>query len=610
MFRKIVSNLPFSPALIGQLGFYARRLRKEEATRKLGLIVTVLALIVQSFAVFIPPEAANASSSADFVRGGVTSVSNFLSYYDRNYNHIKDIYNSLHITRAEIAAAKYTVIGESSRYNWSLTSLYSAAQGQRSWRYGGGPNDIVYYRPMRLTQEGGDHHPVFASTSKAQGWFAIKIDCGNLITENPPHAPAASCSNLTVVALSETRFRFTGKASPQYGATISGYTYVVYNSAGSFVSKIDNSSSETTNSVLYTQSKPDTYRVSLIVHTSVGDIKSDTNCQAKFTVALVPAAECLAVGANIVDRNIVNLTGSSMTHNGATVSKYIFVIKDDKGSVVKTVAVTSTEQMVSAPSFTLPEGAYTVELVVTTSIGIVRDGKDCIKQFVISPPGVCTYNPSLPVDSPGCQPCPDNPEIWIKDDRCSADIIDSKTATNITQGAVSASKKIAKTNDRISYTVTVENRGYAAQDVTIKENLADVLQYANLIDTGGGTFDKKTNILEWPLARIGAKSTQSRTFVVQVLPTIPLTNTGTSDQSSYDCVMTNTFGNSIDVVVNCAPIKKIVERTVGELPHTGPGENMIFAGSLFAVVSYFYARSRQLGKEVRLIRRNVSTGTI
>ena len=54
MFRKIVSNLPFSPALVGQLGFYAKRLKKEETTRRLGLIFIALALVVQSLAVFQP----------------------------------------------------------------------------------------------------------------------------------------------------------------------------------------------------------------------------------------------------------------------------------------------------------------------------------------------------------------------------------------------------------------------------------------------------------------------------------------------------------------------------------------------------------------------------
>ena len=38
MFKKIVSQLSFSPALVGQLGFYARRLRKEQFTRRLGMV--------------------------------------------------------------------------------------------------------------------------------------------------------------------------------------------------------------------------------------------------------------------------------------------------------------------------------------------------------------------------------------------------------------------------------------------------------------------------------------------------------------------------------------------------------------------------------------------
>ena len=102
MFRKIVSNLAFSPALVGQLAFYAKRLKKEEATRRVGLIFTALALIVQSFAVFSPPESANASSPSNFIPGGVTSLSGYLSNYDANTNNIKDLFTVLGITRSDI----------------------------------------------------------------------------------------------------------------------------------------------------------------------------------------------------------------------------------------------------------------------------------------------------------------------------------------------------------------------------------------------------------------------------------------------------------------------------------------------------------------------------
>ncbi|QWQ32420.1 hypothetical protein KOY48_00885 [Candidatus Minimicrobia naudis] len=75
MFKKIMSRLPYSPSMIHSLGFYAKRLRKEEATRKIGLILTALVLIVQSFTVFSPPESANAADSSDFIYGGISSGS-------------------------------------------------------------------------------------------------------------------------------------------------------------------------------------------------------------------------------------------------------------------------------------------------------------------------------------------------------------------------------------------------------------------------------------------------------------------------------------------------------------------------------------------------------
>lgn len=62
MFRKLVSSLPFSPALVGQLGFYARRLGREQAARRLGLIFTVLAIVVQILVLVNPPEPTYAST--------------------------------------------------------------------------------------------------------------------------------------------------------------------------------------------------------------------------------------------------------------------------------------------------------------------------------------------------------------------------------------------------------------------------------------------------------------------------------------------------------------------------------------------------------------------
>jgi len=605
MFRKIVSNLPFSPALVGQLGFYAKRLRKEEATRKLGLIITALALVVQSFAVFNPPEAANASSSADFVKGGVSSVEEFLRYYDRD-SKIKAIFDSLGIKRSEIANAKRTVIGEQSRYNWSMTSLYSHAQGQRSWDYGGGN---AFYRPMRLTQQGGDRHAVFASTSKSMGWFAIKIDCGNLITETPPNPPkpVAACQNLAVTRLSPTRFKFFAKATTKDGAKVKAYVYTVRNDG--VVDKITKNSSDRTNTVTYNRGKAGTYYVYLTVKTSEGD-KTDKNCRGKFTVSEKPFAECKSLQASIQDRTIVALTGSASKQNGARIKSYTFAVRDTSGKVVKKVTVASTKLTTNAPSFSLTPGTYTANVNIDTSEGVKKDSTDCVKKFEIVAIENCPFNPALELNSPDCQPCPENPEVWIKDENCSAVLINTKTATNTSQGSIDATTRKANAGDKIRYTVTVTNNGLISENVTIQESLKDVLEYANLADDGAGTFDKDAQTLTWASTKVDAGTTQSRTFVVQVMQKIPLVNTGVSDEASYDCTMVNTFGNAVEIDMNC-PIEKVtVEQAVTELPTTGPGENMIFAGVLLSIVAYFYARSRQLGKEVRLIRKHAHAGTL
>src|ERR1700730_15163625 len=108
MFRKIVSNLAFRPALVGQLGFYAKRLRKEEATRRIGLIFTALASVIQGFAVFTPPESANAATGNDIIYGGFRDKNELLSIYDRNkdsagHGDIQQIYSAFGISRQDIA---------------------------------------------------------------------------------------------------------------------------------------------------------------------------------------------------------------------------------------------------------------------------------------------------------------------------------------------------------------------------------------------------------------------------------------------------------------------------------------------------------------------------
>ena len=191
-----------------------------------------------------------------------------------------------------------------------------------------------------------------------------------------------------------------------------------------------------------------------------------------------------------------------------------------------------------------------------------------------------------------------------------AEITLSKEAVNISQGNVDAAKTIAQVNDRIKFTLTVKNTGGSAETVELKDYVGDTLEYAKLVDKGGGTYDEDKRLLSWPDISVAPGTTDTRIFAVQILSSIPAMPTGQSDPSSYNCVIENVFGeDSVSIPVSCAP-PKVVEEIVTELPTTGPTENMIFGSLLLAIVSYFFFRSKQLGKEVRLIRRNLHAGNI
>ena len=462
MFKKIVSNLPFSPALVGQLGFYAKRLRKEEMTRRLGLIFVALALIVQSIAVFQPPESANASNQSDMVNGGLgNSLNNFLSPYDSNTKHIKDVMNYAGITRDEIAAAKLTTFKVNKKLSWGFVSKFSYAQGEREHEINdknGKQVTTIYSRPLALWNGADVSVKAWVGHSEKMGWFAIMQACGNLVTDSVP--------------------------------------------------------------TIQKPEKPAECKPGIPV--------GDARCVDK-------PKECKP-GIPVGDSRCVD--------------------KPEKPDVPK-----------------------------------------------------CTLNSNLLASDENCKPCPGQETLWIDSPSCIPNIIKSKTAVNASQGFIPASSVVAKANDQISYTVTIENTGLDTANTKVEDNIADVLEYSTLIENGGGTLNTTTGILSWPDINLKPKSKQTRTFVVKLPSVIPATAKGASEGTSYDCNMINTFGNSISIKVDC-PGPKVIEQVVTQLPVTGPTENMTFIGIVAAVATYFYARSRQVKKEVKLIRRDASSGTI
>lgn len=578
MFRKLVSNLAFSPALVGQLGFYAKRLRKEEATRRMGLIFTALALVVQSFAVFQPPEAANASNPSNFIQGGVSSLAEYIKHYDQNTNNIKDLLTILGITRTDLSNARATTVNSKDVYSWGLTSHFSYAQGERTYtiKTANGGTRTFYYRPLSLwdslpyTIKNGSTYKAWEGTTKSGMYFSVSENCGNLMLKIVPPAPKCPTGQTGT---------YPNCTTPPPMCKIPGKEQYL--------------ASDTKNCVV----------------TKMCTIPGKTQFPATDTAHCVPDAVAKCDMLKITKLvNTYQMDATASTQYGAKITGYVYTIKKD-GKVVKTQTVISSASTNTYRYTTTAQGAYSVILTVKTSLGDKTD-TNCAKTFNIPAPAMCPQNPSLRKDSPECQPCPGDTTLWIKDENCAASVMYTKSAKNITQGNVDAITTTAKAGDKIVYTLKMSNSGKADSTVTPTEKLADIAEYAQVIDLGSGTYDAESKTLTWPALTLKAGETQTRMFTVKLADVIPAIATGSSDKTSYDCRMDNTFGNIVSINVDCPVQKQVVEQTVSELPHTGPRENIIFASIFFAIVAYFYARSRQVKKEIRLIRRDLNAGTI
>jgi len=519
MFKKIVSQLSFSPALVGQLSFYAKRLKKEQTTRRLGLVFVALALVVQSLVVFQPPESANASNNNDFVPGGLglgsaRSFNNFLAPYDQNSRNLKDIFNYVGITREEITATTFGqfTVGNKISYGFetragSTTIPITNASGAQV--------TTIYGRPLTVMGNSpNDTAWAYIGHSNKIGWFAILQACGNLITDiyppapPPPPAPANIVSSKTAVNVTQGNIDAT-KVTAKVNNRIT-FKLTMSNTGGTAkeVQLVDNLS--------------DTLKFSKLVDNGGGTYNAAANTLSWPNVNLGPGA-----------------------------------------SVTKTFSVQMNPSLETTKTECKLNNIFTDKLV------------------------------TIPV---GCTLPPPN-------------VVLSKKATNVSQGNIDATTVVAKESDRITFTLTAENKGGSPKDVKFADMIGDTLEYSKLVENGGGTYNETTRTLSWPTISLKAKAKEIRTFTVQILSTIPATPQGQSDPSSYDCKIENVFGTDVIINVTC-PTPKIIEQVVPELPHTGPRENMIFAGIVLAVVVFFYYRSKQLGTEVRLIRRDLNGGSI
>lgn len=625
MFNKLLSNLPFNPSLIDQVSFYSKRLRKESGIRRIGFVFIALTLLVQIFAVVSPTEASNQCSSNDVVRCGFRTREEAVQRCNENTQGFRTIIEYYGMSCGSLASAGTRTIST----NEQGDQLFSMGRNpyQKRGEYATNIPGAGTYFLRHLSSWGVFNTKVLDMRTPDGQPFMIMYDCGNIVIRggyNPPARPEPP-AKLQLAKVNKP----TGVVKP---GDIIDYTLIFANKGGNaaFFSvndqlpdQLEYVSSEYNNWVFerkgnalkwynntppyYTFGNTDVFGTPGIIKLKakvksnvrsgtticnkgwLGDVDVATSqprtsnyvnvCNNVFIPAKTPDAACayLKIGKQL-SRTRYSFETKATTVNGATIKSYTYNFGDGSPLLVKQSS--KTTDTVDSHDFK-KDGSYKVTVVVGSSV------KD---------------KPALTC----------NLEVDVKPDSGTAIPSPSKKAKNVTSNVADANGTEAAAGDVIEYALTTSNFGTAdAKNYILpSENLSDVLEYADidLSSLGDGIFEASSQTIAWnkPVT-IKPNESVTKTFRVKIKDPIPSTlRPNGAPGGSYDMMLTNVYGNTIEIKLP-STVLKTTETVTSSLPNTGPGEALLIGGGLTTVIGYFFARTRLMAKELDIVRNEYAT---
>lgn len=657
MFKKLITNLPFQPPLLGQVAFYVHRLKQEAVLRRAGFILIALTLVVQMFAIFSPSKSSLATSAGDIVYGATTRQ-DVLDAYTKNRDQlgrkdIQAIFNYYGIGADQIKSAQLTKIHESSAKDYTNTSRTTTKFPDTFVKIPGATDGGIYEFPLEYWRQSQypDGYPALKGTSKYGFTFWILLKgCGNIVFEKGAKKPdleilkARSSANKTIPGDKVTyqiQFRNQGLAIANNVAITdklaNEFEYVSYKStvdlnfsrSGQLLTwKIANN-----NSTLAPSDRWHTITLTLKAKTiTVPSLKVcnassiDASNSASKTSSNTLSSRCvtidkptcpgtgLPIPAGGVSACVITCPdGSSLPYNQAckipqlscqsltiigepawnvrklqtsivlqpgAVAKQVDYYVNDKKVASQPVAAGAVTQVYSY-TFAAP-GTYKIRADIVAKSGAVQASQNCTLSETIEKP--TTPLPRLTTD---------------------------KTVGNLTQKIGDANNTTAKAGDTLRYTISIENTGDAPATLELKgeygESIADILEYAVLVDRGDASFNEQTGFLSWGSTTIKPGEKVEKTFTVKVKDPIPATPVSLSNPLSYDYVLHNKYGRDVNVKLD-KPASKVIEQAATTLPNTGPSSSMFVSVLVAMVIGYFFYRSRLMAKELELIHHEYSTG--
>lgn len=200
MFRKLISNLPFNPSLIGEVAFYFQRIKKEEQIRRLGFILLALSMVLQLFAVASPPQSTLAESDNDIIKGGFSTRDQAVLHCIDPQKHFDEILAHFGVT-CDILANASTRWIKSTDYNKRLDSMGRHQKGDVISRTGKPTNEYpvgiggttFWMRNLWAFDSGSySSYKVLEMKNIHGQTIFVMYNCGNIVTIDkyePPKEP-------------------------------------------------------------------------------------------------------------------------------------------------------------------------------------------------------------------------------------------------------------------------------------------------------------------------------------------------------------------------------------------------------------------------------------
>lgn len=650
MFHKIVSNLPFHPALLDEVGFYIKRLKQEDSIRRTGLILTALVFAVQIFFIISPSKPSLANSSNDLIYGA-KSKEMVLEAYNTNRDglgrtDIKAIFDHYGIGAIQISAAEPEKIRSLEK------SFISTGRGTspgidtfipiKNVADGG-----IYQRPLTNWDINGEswYNTITGMSSFGFRFWIIIDGCGNIVFEENSLKPtleidkklSSGSINGSGEVVYEIEFHNSGPGNAKNVKIVDeldpNFVFVSYTSNLdlTFTKSSQTLSWKIANSGSVLPPSERWYKITLVLKTvELKSSKVICNSAILYAEGQNPSSSdpscvnidiptCPGTGLPIPAGGISECT---LTCPDGSIVPYNQSCKDPQLSCqsLKIIGEPSWDSRKFETTFVSQPGAiakqidYYVDNKKVSSVPTIDGLKNQLFTYKFKDAGQYTVKAKLIAEVGEVQPssgCTIKTTI-TKPMQPRPRINTDKSVENLTQNIVDANGTTAKPGDKLKYMIIINNSGDATYDNLMLEgeygeSINDILEYGTLIDKEDATFNPTTNSLSWPAVSIKPGQVITKSFTVQVKNPLPNTPTSASDPLSYDFTLQNRYGRLVVIHLD-KPVTKIVEQTAKTLPNTGPGLSIGLSGVTIALVSFFYYRGRLMEKELSVAYRAFTAG--